>query len=564
MHAHMVNNYHTASTSTDDMTGPQLTSFSIDMTSRVIVLSFDEPIDPNGVDVTGITIQGTIGVTSASLYYQLTSTSSFHVNESIVRILLSSADFDALQLRQDVATMQYNTFLSIEPKTATDRSNQRNMAQQISNADALQAAFYIADTNSPQITSLSLNLETNTMALTFNEPVLVSSFAPYYLTVSSSPSPSFLGVSLSLTGGLVHPTMLPASRVISFTLIDEDIIFLKVSKDIATGRGDTYITASVGLVNDTSGNQYDMFQTLSVSSFIFDTSAPMVVAFDLDLNVGALILEFDDVVDATTFDESAITLQSAPARQPMEWHTLSGASVTVSPSGSVIAVLLSITDLNQLQLHNFCTLLDNCYLTVTASVARDPNGVDTIPISDGSALSVRQVIPDATPPLLVSFSLNINIGVLSLTFDEIVDVSTLSVSEITLVNRPSQFLESYTFIGGSTSNMNNAVIHITLINDDLNTIRAIGDLATSPNNTYIIMTENTVTDLYGNVAIPISGDSALQVSHFVDSPILISFEFPNYTVNEGQTIMLRVVLNTTATMTVTFDVATEDSGAVGK
>ena len=542
----MVNNYHTASTSTDDMTGPQLTSFSIDMTSRVIVLSFDEPIDPNGVDVTGITIQGTVGVTSASLYYQLTSTSSFHVNESIVRILLSSADFDALQLRQDVATMQYNTFLSMEPKTATDRSNQRNMAQQISNANALQAAFYIADTNSPQITSLSLNLETNTMALTFNEPVLVSSFAPYYLTVSSSPSPSFLGVSLSLTGGLVHPTMLPASRVISFTLIDEDIIFLKVSKDIATGRGDTYITASVGLVNDTSGNQYDMFQTLSVSSFIFDTSAPMVVAFDLDLNVGALILEFDDVVDATTFDESAITLQSAPARQPMEWHTLSGASVTVSPSGSVIAVLLSITDLNQLQLHNFCTLSDNCYLTVTASVARDPNGVDTIPISDGSALSVRQVIPDATPPLLVSFSLNINIGVLSLTFDEIVNVSTFSVSEITLVNQPSQSLVSYTytFIGGSISNMNNAEVHITLINDDLNTIRAVGDLATSPNDTYIIMTENTVTDLYGNVAIPISGDSPLQVSYFVDSPILVSFEFSNYSANEGQTIMLRVVLNT--------------------
>jgi hypothetical protein len=46
------------------------------MTSGQILLTFDEPIDPHSVNITGVTIQGsTTTTTDSSLYYALTYTS---------------------------------------------------------------------------------------------------------------------------------------------------------------------------------------------------------------------------------------------------------------------------------------------------------------------------------------------------------------------------------------------------------------------------------------------------------------------------------------------------------
>lgn len=622
----------------DDTSGPILESYTLNMTSRELILNFDEPVDPDSVDVTGITIQGAQSVTNPDLFYQLTSFRSVSVNENIVRILISDADIDALQSRPNVATVRSNTYLSLDPRTAIDLSYQMNMAQRITNAAAQLASTYTPDLSPPEIDDFSLDLDANVLTLEFSEPVLVSSFSPQQLVINSQSMLGGGGISYQLTGGDIHPTSLAASATISFTLTNDDVTYLEVNTSIATGPGDTYISALAGLADDTNGLTSVDLPPIVGSNFTADDSAPSVIGFELDMDSGELVVTFDDAIIGTSFDVSAITLQSALFRQPMEWHTLSRDSSTSSTGdGFAVTVFLGIDDLNRVkQIRSLCTSVANSYMTVTATIADDPNGLDTVAVTDGKSLQADRftpdgsrpsvdswvldmnvgqiilmfsetidimtfrpdqlslqngmgtstdtytltgyrelippdadstlavqlnegdanvikgntnlgtetansylsvtastimdmnsndvfsisriqageavrVIPDETSPILRSFSLDMNTGALSLTFDETVNAATFNVSAVTFANRAFRSPVRYTLVDSIPSSINSAVIEIALSERDLNALKAVTDLATSASDTYIIATQYTVRDMNNNPLSAISDDSALQV-----------------------------------------------------
>ena len=662
---------------------------------KIVNLTFNEDIDTSSVNVTAITIQGARSVVSnTSLYYRLTSygTRIQVENAATITILLSDDDADALRLLPHVATMASNTYMSLDPGIVTDRSVQRNPAQPISRAEALPVSNYTADTLPPYFQNYILNLAQNSMTLTFSEPVVVSSFNPTHITMRSSGDPA-TGIGYNLTGGTVRTTQY-ASRFISFTLTNEDIMFLKTTSEIATTRTNSYLFASAGLVIDTVGNINSRSFGTRPYVFFSDISGPSLVAFDLDMNTELLTLSFDDVIDGQSINGSAITLQSARMRQPRESYTLFQLSVQdVIPNAFTINVGLDLLDLNSVKrIGDLCTNIGNCYITVESTVARDLSGNPAIPIPDGTALTinsftedftaplfrswaldmdmgvisltfdevvdittfqadqltlqsnavggassqsvsltgrsrimpnitseqfdvyltqadlntikassnlgnshsdsflyftmnmisdlnlnpvnavsssnavgVRNFILDLTPPSLLSFSANFYIGALSLTFDETVHVSAFDFTALTLVNQPSPSPTSmYRLTGGSTNSLNSAIIiEISLAVADLNQIRSMDNLATSVSNTYISTTSQAVQDMNGNQLIEIPAFMALRAMHFVNSPILLSFEPRNYTVIEGEMVMIRVVLNTTAASEVTFGITTEDIEAVG-
>ena len=600
---------------------------------------------------------------------------------------MSDTDFDALQLRPDVATRNSNTFLSMESYTVTDRSNLRIMAQQISNTDPLPPSNFTGDTISPEIHSFSLNLETNSMAVTFSEPVLVRSFDPRQLVVSSQLDPASGGISYNLTGGTVYSITSAASYVVTFTLTDADVNFLETSPQIATGIANTYLSASTLVAEDTNGNSNTALSPLSAEMFVSDTSPPSITAFDLDMNLGTLEIFFDDPVNTSTFSPTSITLQNAASQRSMQWLTLSSQSLTSSPDGFRIVVSVDNADINEVKaIRSLCSeaVRTDCFITVAASIVRDPNGRSTNPVPDGHALRVRFYTPDRTRPevhaweldmnmgwIIISFSETIDItafppsaivlsnslnsvvshqlshsaelsptdaasvltvqmtagdinaiqlndmlgtninnsfllmpggafrdmffnsnemlvirasrfmeditspsllyfsfntyaGVLSLTFDEIINASTFNASGLTLVGQPSQSLVSYNIRQGTTSDSNGLIIQVLLSAIDQDELSAMTNLATAPNNTYIITTMSTVQDTNGNPLNPISVDTALRVLYYLNSPVLISLEFPKYFYNEGQRVTLRVFLNTTAASDVTFTLTTEDRAALGK
>lgn len=514
----------------EDTSGPLLESYSLNMTSRELILTFDEPVETDSVDVTGITIQSSPGVTDVDLLYQLTSFRSISVNENVIAVLMSDADIDALQSRPNVATGATNTYLSTEPRTVVDLSYERNMAQAISNAAAQMASSFVVDQLPPVIDAFTLDLDANTLTLEFSEPILVSTFSPNQLVVNSEPTLGPMGISYQLTGGTVHPTSLPASAVITFTLTDDDVTFLEVNSSIAAGRSDTYLSALSGLAVDTNRLTSVALAPIPISNFTSDVTAPSLVDFELDMDSGELAVTFNDAIVGGTFDVSAITLQSEAFRQPMEWHTLSrDSSSSSSRDGFVVTVFLGTDDLNRVkQIRSLCTSADNSFITVTATIADDPNGVDTIAITDGKSLRARTFTQDTSRPSVDSWVLDMNAGQVILMFMETVDVTTFQANQLSLQNRMAGVSARHTLTGYRELIPPDAdsTLAVQLSEGDANIIKSNTNLGTHISNSYLSITENTILDMNSNNVLPIGTSQALRAIRVVPdntSAVLRSF-----------------------------------------
>ena len=210
----------------------------------------------------------------------------------------------------------------MEARTVTDRSNLHLMVQPISRMDAVSPNNFTRDTTQPNITSFTLDLDSNTLSLTFSEPVIVHSRLAHLVMISSDANPSSETISYNIMyseQSLPQPT---ASHVITLNLSLADITFLEVTSGIATSVRDTYLSVGEGIAVDSQGISSASVASLQAHTVIRDTSPPAIVSFGLDLDEGLLDIHFNDPVNISAFSPHAITLQSAPAQRPMQWYTL--------------------------------------------------------------------------------------------------------------------------------------------------------------------------------------------------------------------------------------------------
>lgn len=507
---------------TDDTFAPQLLFYSLNMTSREVLLIFSEDIEPSSVNVTGITIQGTTGVTNnTSLFYRLTSAQSIPVvMNSTVRIVLSDLDYNALQSRLGIATSQSNTYLSMDPGTVTDRSPQRNMVQAVTSQPV---SNYYQDILPPSLLDFSLDLNAGTMTLTFSEPVLIGSLSPQHIVISSQPDLSDLYV---LTGGSVLNSNILATSVVEIRLSRFDLNSLKLNRNVATGISNTYLSVSSEFATDTNHNNNTASNGIRASSFTPDTTSPELQAFEFDLNSGVLLLTFSEPVNASSFNASALTLQSSSAVAEVYYHLLN-LSYVASNDGPLVFVILSETDLNAIkQISALCTNPSNCFIAVTESVASDLNGLHALAIPSENALAVSIFTPDFVSPVLISWILDVDSGILSLSFSETVNASSSDLTELSLQSASANFSAAVSLTNSITSSINSPVIMIFLSANDLNTLKRLTNLGTGADNSFLSFTENFIRDMSGNAIEPVSYRAALQVESYIrdiTQPSLESF-----------------------------------------
>ncbi len=530
----------------DDVDGPILEAYTLNLTSRELILSFDEPVEAETFNTTGIALQSRPGVLGNSQMYRLTGgvLSPFQ-NGAEVTILLSDEDVNALQSRSDVASSMSSTYLSMESRTARDLAYRQTQAQAVSSTNPLLVSVFESDRAPPEIMSFDLDLDSNSMTITFTEPVFVSSLNLDRLVVASSRSG---GVTYDLNGGTLESTSLEAASVITFTLTNDDLTFLEVQTDIATGDSDTFLASDPGFAQDTnslSSIGLPVSEAVQVSGFTGDSSPANVVSFSLDMDEGEAVIAFDDVILGGTFDVGSLTFQSARYRVPLEWHTLSESSSSSSSSnGFEVTVNIGSSDLNRLkQIRNLTTSRDNSYLTLTATLANDVGGVDVVAITDGNALQVSQFNQDITRPSLDQWSFDLNVGQAVLTFSETVNIRSLQPAEITILSAPNS-ADSYTLTGFGTLIPPDADYRfaIELSEQDANIIKSRLSLGTGLSNSYISITRSAVDDMNGNDVREILPQIALPASAFDTdsaSPMLRSFSL------DANTGLLRLIFDET-------------------
>ena len=506
---------------TDDTTGPVLESFELNMTSQMLILSFDEPIDTSACNFSGITLQGAASVlpSQTDLYYTLTGGEILTGDGAVIRIMLSPLDINGLQSRPLVATAQANSFLSLASSSLRDVTYPRNPVQTIPSSAAQQVNIYQPDTAPPRISSFVLDLDSNTLRLTFSEAVLVDQLDLTKLQVTSSSSSG--AITRQLTGGTAHPTPLDAALIVVFTLSQDDITFLEERSDIATSISSTYLAAQASFATDTNSVtslELPISSALQADQLIADSSAPRLVSFALNVNSSKLSLTFDDVINASTVAVDGVTLQNGLFRQPLQWHTLSSDSSNSSlDNGFVIDIILGLMDLNRVkQIRNLATSELNTYLTLTASFADDVFGADILAVTDGNAVRASQYIADTTSPVLNEWTLDLDRGHFILSFSETVDITTIQPSHITLLASPGGV--SYSLTGAASFIPSDAadIFAIQLTTADLNYIKSQTGIGTTVSNSYLAMPATAVVDMNSNMVVPILPTSPLQAVDVID------------------------------------------------
>ena len=518
----------------DDTTGPILTEFVLNLTSRELLLTFDEPVSSATFDTSGLTVVAFVGATAMEETYQLTGGTTLSPDGAEVRIALSPNDMNGLQSRPDLASDAGDTWIVVSANAASDVTYQQTRAQEV----VVQASLVVPDEAPPVLSAFDIDFNNNTMSLVFSEPVAISSLQLTQLTVVSSRSGAPF-VSYSITGGNIHPIALAASAEVVFNLTEADIAFLKGSNDIATNASNVFLTADAGLAEDTSGTPNLVLDTdaaVEVRNLVDDTTHPELISFTLDMDSGEVVLSFSDVVDATTFDVSGLTFQGQNNRVPLEWHTLSTASSLSSTDNSFsITVFLGNDDLNRIkQIRTLATSLDDTYLTVSAFLVDDLAGIDLTAITDGKALLASRFTRDRQDPVLERWTLDMDASQLILTFSEVVDITTLDVTRLRI--QPLQnTVSGYSLTGYNQLIPADAdrVVAIQLSRADSNAIKLDTGLGTGRHNSYLSFSSDTVNDMNSNAVVAIGTSAALQVADYsVDDtdPQIESFDLD---LNEG-------------------------------
>ena len=115
--------------------------------------------------------------------------------------------------------------------------------------------------------------------------------------------------------------------------------------------------------------------------------------------------------------------------------------------------------------------------------------------------------------MLVNFSINMDLGNVTLTFDETVNHESFNPTAITFYNSQFNSTESHTLTGGDTiTNENWLYLHFELSHFDLIALKYMEELATNENDTYISITGEVIRDmgLTPNPAAPIEENDSLQ------------------------------------------------------
>ena len=528
-------NAHPADFTFVDVTPPQLVSFDFFLNESLIVLYFSETVKPDNINITDITLQNS--QSSPTRIFQITSSSSYQrIDYSVVEVYLNLSDLNTIKSFDDLGTYESDTYISHPSTLAEDRNN--NPIVVIPRSSALQVTGFGFDDTPPVLNSFEINFSYGNITLSFSETVNISSLNLTQITILDRPTSQLnVNTSYTLTGGILQDTT-TSRDIITFELLNEDRDEITRLPDLCTRTDNCYIAITELLVSDTMDNPvepipYEM--AMLPSSYVPDSISTFITDFvQIDLNTGVLTLLFEEVIDAATVDVTSLRLQDFPVSS-LSSVMLSGGEV-LSSNGTLVVIQMTNDDLNLVKAFTgLCTASINCNVRLMSTFANDTFGNPVLAVEDGPANSVTpdRLIPDTNRPSLVAWEIDLTNENITLYFNETVNYVVFRSLSITLVNEESNATQMLTLQNQVEYTQENLPhIQFTIIDStdftdsDVVAIKALDDLATSVNNSYISFTTGLVSDTSGNPVIAVGTDEAVQAGDFVRDdirPMLTSF-----------------------------------------
>ena len=233
-------------------------------------------------------------------------------------------------------------------------------------------------------------------------------------------------IAFGLRAGTVRPGN---SRNITIELTEEELDSLKLA-GLGLRPEPTFVTLAAGGVQDMGGNGVTAVvngSAVTVSVLLRDTTRPVMISFELDMDTGVLTLRFSERVRASTLNASVITVQGQRLAGGVT-HRLLGGTATDAADRTVV-VQLTVSDGNAIKvLVGVADGADSSFVSLVEGVVEDLAGNRATGIASNAAQAAAVFRPDVTAPRVVSASLDMNAGVMRLEFSEPMNLTTLDTS----------------------------------------------------------------------------------------------------------------------------------------
>ena len=501
-----------------DITPPSVDVFDLDMDSGIIQLQFSETVDEININLEGITLQDSRNFSNTVGDIHVLSDSTFKIlNNTVVHITLSSNDLFSIQNITSLANRRSQTYLTLSNDSFYDTS--QNPVVKIPADTGKIVNKYVADKTNVYLDKFSLDLEEQHILFTFSEVVPLDTMQVSSITLQSGED-STLSATYTLQCSTLHYESFLV-RLLSFC--QDDLFAITLNQNLTNSLNTTYISLTSDAFTDAANNPIDEINELNAtraSNFTPDESGPILESFTLDLNASEILLTFDEIVIASSFKATEVTLQSRPEYNPtISSYTLQN-SVTSENDSHIIILHLPPNDIDGLVLQSqLATGPDDTYINISTGAVLDYYKNELLALnpahrSDG-------YIPDISPPNLDRLEVNLTTRELMLTFSESVNVSTLDISKVTLENGDGSNI--YKLTSSSSSSEDGTVVIIDLSPEDFNNIAANRDLYTSIDNSYVSLARNTLADASNNFVQVTSKVQASDYGSDFESPELLNF-----------------------------------------
>jgi hypothetical protein len=507
---------------TPDSVGLSPSTFELDMDEGTIFVEFPEAINPDKIDITRAYLVPQGGSTDLDNITEDGSEdgSGDSVSETFVRlsnpVKIEASEFSARHLYRlndndlnDIKTKSKELFagsfsLKIYQGFAVDFKN-NSVPDTVLTRDSHER-----DETNPKLVNFTLDMNTGTMTLTFDETVDHNSFVTNHIIIQDASTFTIEKVTLHDGTVIDYETEIskvdadvaashrieavkhnPSSGpVITFSLSKEDLDIIKTKPSLATSEENSFLLIDGAVVKDMEGNNVTLINdgdALRIISggFTQDTTHPKLKSFTVDLNPSlSLSLVFSEPVYAPKMDVTKITLQSHRANTAIGFssYPVSAGSDVTDDFSTMVRVDFPSADVNAVKaMLDLFTNAHDSYLSITDGLVRDMNNNTLVPVNLADAMNASKVILDTTRPNFVSFDVDMNAtwnrAVLTLRFDETVSAGSVDPKQLTLQNKDgSHFLQ---LTGGTCKSLDGTSIEITLSSEDLNRLKADRDLVTS-------------------------------------------------------------------------------------
>eukprot|EP00981_Chlorochromonas_danica_P010596 scaffold3290_cov165-Ochromonas_danica.AAC.39 len=515
----------------NDTTPPQLVGYNISIPDQTLDLIFNEIVSCKTLDTQQILFQPTrfLGLYTDRQYIRLSNSSycANTINYSLrLHVRISYGDILRIKSTVGVLKSMNTTYLRLLAGAVKDAFGNAN--EEVMDGYTLAPTAYIPDTTSPILLAYSVTT-TPSLVLFFNEPMDASSLQItriHFQNAQSNPTRQY---------PLIESRLFRHDRLLMRLEIYFNRDYYRITADSAVlGNATfTYLAWFQDTIKDMAGN--DILPM--VNGRLPMRVGPSLWAWDLDLEAGCIFLEFTESVQSD-FSPKGIAIQTQENITSSSHYdrrvlstTTSPITLSSTPGGSALVKLV----LNSVDLYILKEMAGNSsalFMTMAEGtiMANSPYNLMTNltnnAIEDSSALIIRYLYEDYSPPTCLSFTLDLNQGQLILLLDEPVVLNSVDLSKFTLF---SSFNGSFITLSAGDSKAitltNYTSLVITLATEALNEVKVAvwrGGLLNR-----LTLLKGAMKDIAGNLLVEYDAENPVSIGTFImdsSSPKITSFE----------------------------------------